>query len=83
MHAKAPPDKINKRRKRVPANALANFSGLKTAPCAWPASNAAIVPVKPDYLSMAGTGQNLDYIRDMQERGGNTVVHSIVPTFCM
>jgi chromosome partitioning protein len=63
---------------------LDNAPGLDLlAQAVYQFADAAIVPVKPDYLSMAGTGQNLDYIRDMQERGGNTVVHTIVPTFCM
>ncbi len=63
---------------------LDNAPGLDLlAQAVYQFADAAIVPVKPDYLSMAGTGQNLDYIRDMQSRGGNTSVHSIVPTFCM
>lgn len=63
---------------------LDNAPGLDLlAQAVYQFADAAIVPVKPDYLSMAGTGQNLNYIRDMQERGGSTRVHSIVPTFCM
>ena len=63
---------------------LDNAPGLDLlAQAVYQFADAAIVPVKPDYLSMAGTGQNLDYIRDIQARGGDTTVHSIVPTFCM
>jgi chromosome partitioning protein len=63
---------------------LDNAPGLDLlAQAVYQFADAAIVPVKPDYLSMAGTGQNLNYIRDMQERGASTMVHSIVPTFCM
>lgn len=63
---------------------LDNAPGLDLlAQAVYQFADAAIVPVKPDYLSMAGTGQNLDYIRDMQTQGGNTSVHSIVPTFCI
>jgi chromosome partitioning protein len=63
---------------------LDNAPGLDLlAQAVYQFADAAIVPVKPDYLSMAGTGQNLDYIHDMQERGGNTVVQAIVPTFCI
>lgn len=43
----------------------------------------AIVPVKPDYLSMSGTRQNTNHIRDMQLRGVDIKIHTIVPTFCM
>jgi chromosome partitioning protein len=43
----------------------------------------AIVPVKPDYLSMSGTRQNTDYIRSLQLRGVDVRIHTIVPTFCM
>ena len=63
---------------------LDNAPGLDLlAQAVYQYADAAVVPVKPDYLSMAGTGQNLDYIRDMQSRGGTTTVHSIVPTFCI
>ena len=63
---------------------LDNAPGLDLlAQAVYQFADAVVVPVKPDYLSMAGTGQNLDYIRDMQSRGGDTAVHSIVPTFCM
>jgi chromosome partitioning protein len=43
----------------------------------------AIVPVKPDYLSMSGTRQNTDHIRNMQLRGVDIKIHTILPTFCM
>jgi chromosome partitioning protein len=44
-------------------------------------ADAAIVPVKPDFLSMSGTDQNIDHIRDVQLRGINIRIHTIVPTF--
>lgn len=44
-------------------------------------ADAAIVPVKPDYFSMAGTGQHLANIRDAQLRGIDVKIHTIVPTF--
>jgi chromosome partitioning protein len=44
-------------------------------------ADAAIVPVKPDYLSMAGTEQNINDIHDVQLRGIDIKVHSIVPTY--
>lgn len=44
-------------------------------------ADAAIVPVKPDYFSMAGTGQNISDIRDAQLRGIDIDIHTIVPTF--
>jgi chromosome partitioning protein len=76
--------RFNLARERFAYIILDNAPGLDLlAQAVYQFADAAIVPVKPDYLSMAGTGQNLDYIRDMQERGGTTVVHSIVPTFCM
>jgi chromosome partitioning protein len=53
------------------AHAVHNFAGK------------AIVPVKPDYLSMSGTRQNTDHIRSMQLRGVDIQIHTIVPTFCM
>lgn len=46
-------------------------------------AKAVIVPVKPDYLSMAGTGQNIGYIQAMQQRGASLKIHTILPTFCM
>jgi chromosome partitioning protein len=44
-------------------------------------ADAAIVPVRPDYLSMAGTGQNISDIRQVQLRGIEIAIHTIVPTF--
>jgi len=41
----------------------------------------AIVPVKPDFLSMTGTQQNTDHVRDMQLRGVDINIHTIIPTF--
>lgn len=43
----------------------------------------AIVPIKPDYLSMAATRQNMDIIRDMQFHGVDLKIRAIVPTFCV
>lgn len=44
-------------------------------------ADAAIVPVKPDYFSMAGTGQHISSITEAQLRGIDIKVHTIVPTF--
>lgn len=44
-------------------------------------ADAAIVPVKPDYLSMAGAGQHIRDIREAQLHGIDIIIHSIVPTF--
>ncbi|HEX6386937.1 MAG TPA: ParA family protein [Anaerolineae bacterium] len=44
-------------------------------------ADAAIVPVKPDYFSMAGTGQHMADIRDAQLRGIDIEIQVIVPTF--
>jgi chromosome partitioning protein len=44
-------------------------------------ADAAIVPVKPDYFSMAGTGQHISNILDAQMRGIDIKIHTIVPTF--
>lgn len=44
-------------------------------------ARAAIVPVKPDYLSMSGTRQDTDHVRDLQLRGVDISIHTIVPTF--
>lgn len=43
-------------------------------------ADAAIVPVKPDYFSMAGTGQHISSIFEAQTRGIDIRVHTIVPT---
>ncbi|HUS94342.1 MAG TPA: ParA family protein [Patescibacteria group bacterium] len=51
------------------AHAVHKFAGM------------AIVPVKPDYLSMSATRQNTDHIQSMQLRGVDIQIHTIVPTF--
>ncbi|MCP4420196.1 MAG: ParA family protein [Chloroflexi bacterium] len=43
-------------------------------------ADSAIVPVKPDYFSMAGTGQHISSIIDAQTRGIDIRIHTIVPT---
>ncbi|MCP4357559.1 MAG: ParA family protein [Chloroflexi bacterium] len=43
-------------------------------------ADAAIVPVKPDYFSMAGTGQHISNILEAQTRGIDIEIHTIVPT---
>jgi len=43
-------------------------------------ADSAIVPVKPDYFSMAGTGQHISSIVEAQTRGIDIRVHTIVPT---
>lgn len=44
-------------------------------------ADAAIVPVKSDYLSMAGTKQNIGNLVEAQLRGIDIQIHTIVPTF--
>lgn len=44
-------------------------------------SDAAIVPVKADYFSMAGTDLHLANIQEAQLRGIDIKIHTIVPTF--
>lgn len=44
-------------------------------------SDAAIVPVKADYFSMAGTDLHLANIQEAQLRGIDIRIHTIVPTF--
>lgn len=44
-------------------------------------SDAAIVPVKADYFSMAGTDLHLANIQEAQLRGIDILIHTIVPTF--
>ncbi|MCA9983581.1 MAG: ParA family protein [Anaerolineales bacterium] len=44
-------------------------------------ADAAIVPVKPDYLSMTGMSQHMANINEAQLRGIDIQIHSIVPTF--
>ena len=46
-------------------------------------ANSAIIPVKPDYLSMAGGDQSVGLISDMHQRGIDIKVHTILPTFCV
>jgi chromosome partitioning protein len=46
-------------------------------------AESAIVPVKPDFLSMAGTHRKINDIRDIQLRGINMRIHTIVPTACV
>jgi chromosome partitioning protein len=53
----------------------------KFAQAVYRFADAAIVPVKPDYFSMAGAGQNIADIRDAQLRGIEIKIHTIVPTF--
>jgi chromosome partitioning protein len=53
----------------------------KFAQAVYGFADAAIVPVKPDYFSMAGTGQNIADIREAQLRGIDIKIHTIVPTF--
>ncbi|GJM41099.1 MAG: chromosome partitioning protein ParA [Ardenticatenaceae bacterium] len=43
-------------------------------------ADSAIVPVKPDYFSMAGTGQHISSIFEAQTRGIDIRIHTIVPT---
>ncbi len=42
---------------------------------------AAIVPVKVDYLSTVGAAQNIENIRKAQMSGINVRIHTVVPTF--
>jgi chromosome partitioning protein len=44
-------------------------------------AEAAIVPVKVDYLSTVGAGQNIENIRKAQVSGINIRIHTVVPTF--
>jgi chromosome partitioning protein len=53
----------------------------KFAQAVYQFAQLAIVPVKPDYFSMAGTGQNIADIRDAQLRGIDIEIHTVVPTF--
>jgi len=53
----------------------------KFAQAVYRFADAAIVPVKPDYFSMAGAGQNIADIRDAQLRGIDIKIHTILPTF--
>lgn len=44
-------------------------------------AQAAIVPVKVDYLSAIGASQNIENIRKAQVSGINIHIHTVVPTF--
>lgn len=44
-------------------------------------AQAAIVPVKVDYLSTVGASQNIENIRKAQMSGINIRIHTVVPTF--
>jgi len=44
-------------------------------------AEAAIVPVKVDYLSTVGAGQNIENIRKAQMSGIDIRIHTVVPTF--
>jgi chromosome partitioning protein len=44
-------------------------------------AQAAIVPVKVDYLSAAGTAQHVGDIRNAQMEGIEIAIHTILPTF--
>ncbi|MGH2537164.1 MAG: ParA family protein [Candidatus Promineifilaceae bacterium] len=44
-------------------------------------AQAAIVPVKVDYLSTVGASQNIENIRKAQLGGINIRIHTVVPTF--
>ena len=46
-------------------------------------AESAIVPVKPDFLSMVGTSRKINDIRDIQLRGIDIRIHTIVPTACV
>ena len=44
-------------------------------------ADAAIVPVKPDYLSTSGAGRHVADVRQAQMAGIDIKIHTIVPTF--
>ena len=44
-------------------------------------SDAAIVPVKADFLSTSGAGRHVNDVRQAQLAGINIKIHTIVPTF--
>jgi chromosome partitioning protein len=46
-------------------------------------ADAAIVPVKLDFLSAIGAGQHIENVRAAQVRGINIAIHTVVPTFYM
>ncbi len=46
-------------------------------------ADAAIVPVKLDFLSAVGAGQHIENIRQAQMQGIEIAIHTVVPTFFM
>jgi chromosome partitioning protein len=44
-------------------------------------ADAAIVPVKLDYLSAVGASQHIENVRKAQVSGINIAIHTVVPTF--
>jgi chromosome partitioning protein len=44
-------------------------------------ADAAIVPVKLDYLSAVGAGQHVENVREAQMSGIEIKIHTVVPTF--
>ena len=44
-------------------------------------ADAAIVPVKPDFLSTSGAGRHVNDVRQAQLAGIDVKIHTIVPTF--
>lgn len=44
-------------------------------------ADAAIVPVKPDFLSTSGAGRHVSDVRKAQVQGIDIKIHTIVPTF--
>lgn len=46
-------------------------------------ADAAIVPVKLDYLSAVGAGQHIENVRQAQIDGIEIAIHTVVPTFYM
>lgn len=44
-------------------------------------ADAAIVPVKPDYLSTSGAGRHVSDVRRAQTAGIDIKIHTILPTF--
>ncbi len=44
-------------------------------------ADAAVVPVKLDFLSAVGAGQHIENVRRAQMSGINIAIHTVVPTF--
>lgn len=44
-------------------------------------ADAAVVPVKPDFLSTSGAGRHVNDVRQAQTAGIDIKIHTIVPTF--